>query len=107
VPGRVNLDPVTVRKQLDTQFYFDLAGFVFDGEEGANGQLKALVEGFGIGSERLFFGTDFPFTQTRFVKMFAERMRGGLEGLFGEEERAEVYEGNARRLLGEGKVNRD
>lgn len=105
VPGGRVLNASTVRKQLETQFYFDLAGFVFDGEEGGNGQLKALVEGFEIGSERLLYGSDFPFTQTRFVETFAKRMKEGLEALFGEEERRKVYEGNAEKLLGERKYD--
>ncbi|KAF2827005.1 amidohydrolase 2 [Ophiobolus disseminans] len=102
VPGGRVLNATTVRRQLDTQFYFDLAGFVFDGEEGGQGQLKAFVEGFGIGHGRLLFGSDFPFTQTQFVKVFVERMRGGLEALFGDEGvRDAVYWGNAEGLLGE------
>jgi len=88
-----------VRKQLDTQFYFDLAGFVFDGESGGQGQLKAFVEGFEISFERLLYGSDFPFTQTQFVKTFAERMKDGLESLFGEKERDAIYQGNAVKLL--------
>lgn len=99
VPGGRHLNAAKVRAQLDSQFYFDLAGFVFDGDEGGQGQLKALVEGFDIGSERLMYGSDFPFTQTQFVERFAERMRDGMECLFDEEQRAMVYEGNARKLL--------
>lgn len=99
VPGGRVLDKDKVRRQLDEQFYFDLAGWVFDGETGGQGQLKAFVEGFDISHERLMYGSDFPFTQTQFVENFAERMREGLECLFGEEERGRIYEGNARRLL--------
>tara|TARA_R110002003_G_scaffold145_15_gene13463 strand:- start:2247 stop:3380 length:1134 start_codon:yes stop_codon:yes gene_type:complete len=106
VPGGRVLNATTVRKQLDTQFYFDLAGFVFDGEGGGQGQLKAFVEGFEIGHERLLFGSDFPFTQTQFVEMFAKRMKNGLEALYGEDERKDVYEGNAERLLAERTRNR-
>jgi predicted TIM-barrel fold metal-dependent hydrolase len=101
VPGGRVLNATTVRKQLDEQFYFDLAGFVFDGDEGGNGQLKAFVEGFEIGHERLLYGSDFPFTQTQFVKTFAERMKGGMEALFSEGEREAVYVGNAEKLLAE------
>jgi predicted TIM-barrel fold metal-dependent hydrolase len=99
VPGGRTLDSATVRKQLDTQFYFDLAGFVFDGDSGGNGQLKAFVEGFEISYERLLYGSDFPFTQTQFVKMFADRMKDGLEHLFSAIERNAIYEGNAVKLL--------
>jgi predicted TIM-barrel fold metal-dependent hydrolase len=101
VPGGRVLDPATVKHQLATQFYFDLAGFVFDGDEGGEGQLKALVEGFGVGSERLMYGSDFPFTKTEFVKDFANRMKGGLEALWEEEERGKIYEGKAEKLLAE------
>lgn len=99
VPGGRQLDAERVRKQLDTQFYFDLAGFVFDGGSGGQGQLKALVEGFDVSHERLMYGSDFPFTQMQFVERFAERMKGGLECLFDEEQRERIYEGNARRLI--------
>ncbi|KAH6639106.1 hypothetical protein C7974DRAFT_305652 [Boeremia exigua] len=102
VPGRAPLDAAAVRSALDTQFYFDLAGFVFEGEQGGGGQLKALVEGWGVGSGRLLYGSDFPFTQTEFVDMFARRMGEGLGHLFGEEEIGAVYEGNAVGLLGRG-----
>jgi hypothetical protein len=37
VPGGNVLNATTVRRQLNTQFYFDLAGFVFDRDEGGNG----------------------------------------------------------------------
>jgi predicted TIM-barrel fold metal-dependent hydrolase len=103
VPGGRVLDAKTVRRQLDEQFYFDLAGFVFDGDEGGNGQLKAFVEGFKISHERLLYGSDFPFTQTQFVKAFAERMKGGMEALFSEKEREAVYAENAEKLLAQRK----
>jgi predicted TIM-barrel fold metal-dependent hydrolase len=105
VPGGRVLDAATVRKQLDEQFYFDLAGFQFDGESGGNGQLKALVRGFDISHKRLLYGSDFPFTQTQYVKMFADRMKNGLKDLFCEEEREAIYHGNAVELLEKGKKN--
>lgn len=107
IPGQKALDADTVRAQLDRQFYFDLAGAVFDGVSGGEGQLKAFVEGFGVSSERLLFGSDFPFTSTKFVRMFAERMRDGLEHLYDEKQRAAIYEENARRLLSKGGKRRE
>lgn len=101
VPGGRVLNATTVRNQLDTQFYFDLAGFVFDGQEGGNGQLKAFVEGFEIDVSRLMYGSDFPFTQTQYVKTFADRMKDGMEALFDEKEREAIYQGNAEKLLAE------
>jgi predicted TIM-barrel fold metal-dependent hydrolase len=93
-----------VRSQLETQFYFDLAGTIFDGPHGGQGQLKAFVDGFSLSHERLLYGSDFPFTGTAFVEEFAQRMREGLEELFDEEQREKVYMGNAERLLGKGMV---
>ena len=107
VPGARVLDAEKVREQLDKQFYFDLAGFIFDGESGGQGQLKAFVDGFEISHERLLYGSDFPFTQTRFVEMFAQRMKDGLEHLFREEQRDAIYKGNARRLLAEKQDKRE
>lgn len=99
VPGGVSIDHAWAKEQLAERFYFDLAAWIFDGEEGGQGQLKALLDGFGISHERLLIGTDFPFTWTQFVKTFADRMKNGLECLFDEEERRAIYEGNATRLL--------
>lgn len=99
VPGGNTIHPKEACQQLADRFYFDLAGFVFDGTKGGQGQLKALVEGYQISHERLLYGSDFPFTRTNFVKNFADRMKGGLEDLFNEEEREAVYEKNAMRLL--------
>ncbi|KAJ4308358.1 hypothetical protein N0V94_009391 [Neodidymelliopsis sp. IMI 364377] len=99
VPGGRVLDASKIREQLDKQFYFDLAGFVFDGESGGQGQLKAFVEGFEISHEKLLYGSDFPFTQTQFVKTFADRMKDGLENLYGEQEREAIYQKNAQDLL--------
>lgn len=104
VPGGRVLNETVVRKQLDEQFYFDLAGFVFDGESGGKGQLKAFVEGFEISHEKLLYGSDFPFTQTQFVKRFADRMKDGLEALYNETQREAIYIGNAQKLLDAGKV---
>jgi predicted TIM-barrel fold metal-dependent hydrolase len=104
VPGGQILNATTVRKQLDQQFYFDLAGLVFDGEEGGNGQLKAFVERFEINTERLLYGSDFPFTRTQWVEKYAERMRIGMEALFNEKERGAIFRGNAQQLLSKGET---
>jgi predicted TIM-barrel fold metal-dependent hydrolase len=90
-----------VRGALARQFYFDLAGFVFAGEKGGSGQLKALVEGYDVDYRRLLYGSDFPFTKAPFVKSFAVRMKPGLEELFDEKEREAIYQGNAIALLAE------
>ncbi|KAF1954202.1 amidohydrolase 2 [Byssothecium circinans] len=99
VPGVTPLDPETVRKQMQEQFSFDLAGTIFDGESGGRGQLKAFVEGWDISFKSLLYGSDFPFTNKGAVVMLGERMKDGLECLFDEGERKAIYEENARRLL--------
>ncbi|KAG9202480.1 hypothetical protein G6514_004216 [Epicoccum nigrum] len=99
IPGQIPLNATTVQHQLSTQFYFDLAGTVFEGPHGGQGQLKAFVDGFELSHERLLYGSDYPFTGTAFVEDFAQRMKEGLEELFGEEQRAKVYVGNAEGLL--------
>ncbi|KAF2021207.1 amidohydrolase 2 [Aaosphaeria arxii CBS 175.79] len=99
VPGVKPLNHSLVRSQIRDQFYFDLAGTIFDGSEGSLGQLKAFVEGYEISHKQLLYGSDFPFTRTPFVKEFADRMAFGLQGLFSEEEQAEIYEQNVKKLL--------
>lgn len=93
------MSDVEVRGALARQCYFDLAGFVFAGDEGGSGQLAALVKGYNIGYDRLLYGSDFPFTPGPAVRNFAVRMKNGLESIFSEEERREIYEGNAVKLL--------
>jgi predicted TIM-barrel fold metal-dependent hydrolase len=106
VPGGRPLDPDDIRKQIREQFYFDLAGFVFDGQTGGNGQLKAFVHGYDISYRTLLYGSDFPFTAAQFVNNFANRMKDGLENLFDETEREAIYEGNAAKLLEDGRKKR-
>lgn len=103
-PTQIPLNATTVHHQLSTQFYFDLAGTVFDGPSGGQGQLKAFVDGFSLSHERLLYGSDFPFTGTAFVEEFAQRMREGMEELFDEGQREKVYTGNAEKLLRKGMV---
>lgn len=106
VPIGIAIDRQLARRQLAERFYFDIAGFVFNGEEDGQGQLQALVQGLGIRHERLLYGSDFPFTAGPYVRGFAERMVGCLECMYGEGARRGVYEGNARKLL-ERKMSED
>jgi predicted TIM-barrel fold metal-dependent hydrolase len=99
VPGGTKIDVQDARRTLETRFFFDIAGFIFDGSEGAQGQLKSFVQGLQISHDRLLYGSDFPFTRTNFVKEFADKMKSGLEELFTEEERQAIYQGNAVKLL--------
>ena len=56
VPGGRVLSFPTVKSQLATRFYFDLAGIAFDGPEGGEGQVKALTQGWGVGGDSLMYG---------------------------------------------------
>lgn len=98
VPGAKVLDRAAVRKQIEEQFYFDMAGTAFDDASG-RGQLKSFVQGFDISHQRLLYGSDFPFTNTGLVVMLSEVMKDGLEQLFGKQERQAIYVGNAEKLL--------
>jgi predicted TIM-barrel fold metal-dependent hydrolase len=89
---------------MEAQFLIEIAGLVFDGDQGGGGQLQALTEGYQISHERLLYGSDFPFTQTRFAKAFADRMKHGLDELFGEKERDAVYCSNSVKLLTSNKM---
>ena len=106
IPGGTRLEPNDIRRQIRDQFYFDLAGFVFDGDTGGSGQLKAFVTGYDISYQTLLYGSDFPFTPVQFVKQFADRMKDGLEDLFNDKERGDIYEGNAVKLLEKGRQKR-
>lgn len=106
VPGGKKIPAGDVQHQLRDRFYFDLAGFVFDGTEHGLGQLKALVDGYQISHERLLYGSDFPFTRTNFVKDFADRMKGGLEDIFDERQRNAIYEENAALLLNRKRIQK-
>lgn len=70
-------------------FYFDLAGPCLPR------QLAALIQL--VDMERLFYGSDYPYTPEPQVKLLAERLDGTT--LFTAEERQKVYSENALRLF--------
>lgn len=109
VPECRSIDAKKVRQQLGSQFYFDLAGMIFEGDEGTfgSGQLKALVRGFDISHERLMYGSDFPFTRHTSAMILANKMKDGLEELFSTKEREAIYQGNAEILLRKDRPNRN
>jgi uncharacterized protein len=74
-------------------FYADTAVF------GAPHALKAAVKFFGV--ERMLFASDFPFDPV--AGQFIRDTISDVDALdVTEEERARIYEGNARELLGIG-----
>jgi predicted TIM-barrel fold metal-dependent hydrolase len=91
--SELDLSSKTLKETFRRQFFFDLAGFPFPDQ--IHGLLRI------VGPDRLLYGSDYPFTPTKRVKMLAEDMRGGLEEIFEDERvREGIYSGNARKLLG-------
>ncbi|KAJ4267115.1 polyketide beta-ketoacyl-synthase [Fusarium torreyae] len=83
------------QRLLREKFFFDLAGFPLP--NAIHGLLRILGEG---GEKRLVYGTDYPFSPEKLVVGLADVMDKGLEDIFGEARRNDVYVENARRLLG-------
>lgn len=53
-----------------------------------------------VGSQRLLYGSDYPFTPAPLVANLVEAMRTGLLDVFPDEsDREAIYSGNAERLL--------
>ena len=82
------------RKLLRERFFFDLAGFPFPDQ--IHGLLRMLGKG---GEQRLFYGTDYPFTPEKLVVDLADQMDEGCKELFDADQRRAVYSGNAERLF--------
>lgn len=80
---------------LNSRFYFDLAGWSFPR------MWKGLVNGAGVGKERILYGSDFPFTKAEWVADFVAKM-DGEEGTAGwtEEEIERAYFLNAKEMFG-------
>ena len=84
-----------LKELLRTRFFFDLAGVPFPN------QIHGLLRFLGIEAEkRLLYGSDYPFTPERAVVHLMGQMEEGFEGIFEQEERNDVYIGNARALFG-------
>jgi 6-methylsalicylate decarboxylase len=82
-----------IRELLNTRFYFDLAGAIFPG------QLKAMLIALGVQSDRLLYGSDFPFTPAGGVKSLATKMDDALIDLVGQHGKQKIYNGNAIRMF--------
>ncbi|KAH8700875.1 hypothetical protein BGW36DRAFT_137676 [Talaromyces proteolyticus] len=88
-----SLTSTVVKEAFARQFYFDLAGFPFPD------QIFGLLRY--VGTERLLYGSDYPFTPEVLVVQLAEEMEKGMvdEVKWDEEVRRVVLKGNAVRLL--------
>lgn len=88
----VKISSEVVRETFARQFYFDLAGLPFPD------QILALLKY--VEPSRLLYGSDFPFTPSKYVMVLAEQMRTGLEEIFPDDTvRRGIYTGNAQKLL--------
>lgn len=85
-----------IKDTFARQFYFDLAGFPFPD------QIHGLLRY--VGTDRLFYGSDFPFTPAPAVVYLAGEMEKGMgvgvDGMgWDEQVRSMVLRGNAIRAL--------
>lgn len=88
-----SLSPEWVKERLNTQFYFDTAGWAF--EE----QIRGLLQYVGV--DRVVYGSDFPWTPMAPVVGLSQEHDRYLPVVFErEEDRRLLCTGNARRLLG-------
>ncbi len=72
--SEVNINSQIVRETFKRQFYFDLAGFPF------RDQIQGLLRF--APSEKLLYGSDYPFTPVKAVRLLAQKMEAGLEETF-------------------------
>ncbi|KAF2434946.1 amidohydrolase 2 [Tothia fuscella] len=79
-------------KVLNERFYFDLAGWTFPN------QWKGLIDGIGVGYDRILYGSDFPFTPASSVENFSKVMDEGTEA-WKDEDTEKAYFGNAEKLF--------
>ena len=86
------LTPAFVKEKLNTQFYFDTAGWPF------TEQIRGLLEYVSV--DRMLYGSDFPYTPLKPVIMLSEDHDKYLGEVFRkEEDREKLCRGNARKLL--------
>lgn len=82
-----------VIEAFKTNVWFDMAGFVMPS------QIRSLLYGVGVPHSRLLYGSDFPFTKAEGVEMLLGQMDKGVKELFDEEQIADLYNRNAKKLL--------
>ena len=98
VPGPwTGVSEEDVRKAFKEQIWFDIAGFPFPG------QIRGLMDA-GVTSDRLFYGSDYPFTKADGVSYLLEKIENGGPEIFSADEIEDIYHRNAERLLSYHKV---
>lgn len=81
----------TVKKMLNTQFYFDTAGFSF------LEQVQGLLQHVSV--DRLLYGSDYPFTLLPAVVVLSQKHDEWLPKILAKKEDQEaVISENAKRL---------
>lgn len=86
------LSTQAIKDTFARQFYFDLAGFPFPD------QIKELL--LYVKTDRLLYGSDYPFTPEMAVVGLAGVMTKEMQKMWDDEkEREMILSGNARRLL--------
>ena len=99
-PSDPDANPITtelIKKTLNKQFFFDLAGYPFPY------QIHGLL--MFVDYSRLLYGSDYSFTPDAVMSELVNEMEKGMKDLWGdntegEKKRKAVWEGNARKLLG-------
>lgn len=93
LPGvDTNVSPAWVRERLNSQFYFDTAGWAFPE------QIKGLLEHVTV--DRMLYGSDYPFTPARAVGVLSKDHDRYLPEVFpNEEDREKLVKGNALKLF--------
>lgn len=87
-----SLTTQAIKDTFARQFYFDLAGFPFPD------QIKELL--LYVKTDRLLYGSGYPFTPERAVLGLADVMTKEMQKIWEDEkEREMILSGNARRLL--------
>lgn len=82
-----------VISKLNSQFYFDLAGFVFP--EQIHGLLPY------VGARRITYGSDYPLTPEAMALQLAQAADVHVPNHFpGSDDQILIWNGNARRILG-------
>jgi 6-methylsalicylate decarboxylase len=86
-----DLSSQMIKDTFARQFYFDLAGFPFPD------QVRELL--LYVKTDRLLYGSDYPFTPEQFVLELGGIMEKAMGGMWKEDERAMILVGNAKKLL--------
>lgn len=91
IGGAQTISTEDVKDAFANQFYFDLAGCPFPD------QIWGLLRY--VGTARLLYGSDYPFTPQPAVAMLAMRMAAEMKSVWSKEERRAILVRNARKLL--------